>query len=87
MTLLEEIERYVQSADKRFDTEIEGNTLKIDTRENGNHFEEEYSEEDYAAAQKLKQKLKSIWPDLEYELDTCDEWVILYVSIKDEQEV
>lgn len=87
MTLLEEIEKYVQSADRRFDTEIEDNMLTCDTRENGDHYEEQYGEEDYAAANNLVQKLKSIWPDLEYEVCTCDEWVIIHISIKDEQEV
>ena len=55
--------------------------LSFTTRKHGNIAEEEYSNIDYLEAIKICQKVKNEFEDIEYDIDTCDEWVNIYISI------
>ena len=55
--------------------------LSFTTRRHDNIAEEQYSNIDYLEAIKICQKVKREFEDIEYDIDTCDEWVNIYISI------
>ena len=55
--------------------------LSFTTRKHGNIAEEQHSNIDYLEAIKICQKVKKEFEDIEYDIDTCDEWVNIYISI------
>lgn len=60
--------------------------LSFTTRKHGNIAEEQHSDIDYLEAIKICQKVKKEFEHIEYDIDTCDEWVNIYISITDERD-
>ena len=60
--------------------------LSFTTRKHGNIAEGEYSNIDYLEAIKICQKVKREFEDIEYDIDTCDEWVNIYISITESRD-
>ena len=51
------------------------------TRRHGNIGDCQHSDIDYCAAVYLCEKVKEEFKNLSYSIDTCDEWVNLYITI------
>ena len=55
--------------------------ISFTTRRHGNVGDGIYSEDDYYAAIEIGKKVKKEFENIDYSIDTCDEWVNLYVTI------
>ena len=57
--------------------------LSFTTREHGNVGSEQFSQTDYKEAIRIGEEIMKKFPGTSYNIDTCDEWVNLYINIKE----
>lgn len=60
----------------------EDEALMFSTRKHGEFYEEGYGEQDLQAGNILKEELLKEFPGIEVLIDTCDEWIMLFVKDK-----
>jgi len=81
--ILEDIIKMVEASSSfTCDDPNEEGYLLFSTRANGSVYDEEYSQKDVEEAHRVIKLIKSKYPELGvvYELDTCDEWVMIYIK-------
>lgn len=79
---MKEIKKFVND-NSYFELDNEEETLlAFATRKHGSIFNDAYGPEDLKEAEMLKQKLLKEFVDIDVEIDTCDEWVNLIVTLK-----
>ena len=82
---MKEIIRFVEkNSFQEFEGDEDSNVLEFTTREHGNVGDEEYSQIDFDDAQEVMLKVMGEFNHLieSYEIDTCDEWVNLVITLK-----
>ena len=52
----------------------------------GDRFNDEYGEKDYDEAIRICKMVKKEFRNIEYDIDTFDEWVYVYISITEEED-
>lgn len=60
--------------------------LSFSSNRYGDPFNEEYGEKDYKEAIRICKKIKKEFRNIEYDIDTFDEWVYVYISITQEED-
>ncbi len=55
--------------------------LSFSSNKYGDHFNGEYGEKDYDEAIRICKMIKKEFRNIEYDIDTFDEWVYVYISI------
>ena len=78
----EEIKKEIEALGTYLTLDDEGNSyLTYATRENGNVGDAEYGEDDMDEAYRVLEYLESIFDeDIDIQVDTFDEWVILQIE-------
>ena len=60
--------------------------LSFSSNRYGDSFNEEYGETDYDEAVRICKMTKKEFRNIEYDIDTFDEWVYVYISITEEED-
>ncbi len=84
MVTNEDIVKFVEENSWFITEDVSGPSFSSDRY--GDPFNEEYGEKDYDEAIRICKKVKKEFRNIEYDIDTFDEWVYVYISITEEED-
>lgn len=78
---MKEVAEFAEANANYFDIdEVRIDHIYLATREHGNVGDEEYGEEDYQEAKRVKKLIEEKFAPAEVEIETCDEWVSISIN-------